>query len=271
MELDRASRTAERVAERRALHQLLDVPPVFVDPLALRFLRPEVAASIAADPGAHDSRVSRYLRAFLAARSRFAEDEVAKAVARGVSQYVIVGAGYDTFAYRNPFDGLRVFEVDHPATQDDKRAHVTELPEAIGNVSFVSMDFERESLDTVLERAGHDHAVPTCWIWEGVVMYLTREAMRATLAGVARRSARGSTLIVNYHEAHRRFVARVIFWLIGEPQISAWTPEEMSSDLRSAGFMVRDDSGMADWNARFAQGAARVERGAYMRVATARI
>ena len=93
----------------------------------------------------------------------------------------------------------KVFEVDHPATQGDKRAHVAELPPPTGVVSFVSIDFERESLDAALERAGHDRSSPTCWIWEGVVMYLTRDAMRATLAGIAGRSAPGSTLIVNYH------------------------------------------------------------------------
>jgi O-methyltransferase involved in polyketide biosynthesis len=100
-------------------------------------------------------------------------------------------------------------------------------------------------------------------------MYLTRDAMRATLSAIAGRSARGSTLIVNYHTAHRRFIARIIFRLIGEPQISAWTPEEMAADLRSVGFAVRDDSNMIDWNARFANGAARVERAPYMRIAVA--
>ena len=93
---------------------------------------------------------------------------------------------------------------------------------------------------------------------------------RATLAGVSARSAPGSTLIVNYHTAHRRFLVRLMFRLIGEPQISAWTPDEMAGDLRSAGFEVREDSGMADWNQRFVQGRAKVDRGAYMRVVVAR-
>ena len=102
-------------------------------------------------------------------------------------------------------------------------------------------------------------------------MYLTRDAMLATLRDVARRSAHGSTLIVNYHTTHRRFIAPLIFRLIGEPQISAWTPEEMAADLRSVGFVVHADSGMLDWNQRFARGAAtKVERGAYMRIAVAR-
>ena len=101
-------------------------------------------------------------------------------------------------------------------------------------------------------------------------MYLTHDAMQATLAGIAGRSANGSTLIVNYHTAHRRWLARLIFRLIGEPQISALTPEEMATDLRSAGFVVREDTGMLDWNAKFARGEARVQRAPYMRVAVAK-
>jgi O-methyltransferase involved in polyketide biosynthesis len=132
------------------------------------------------------------------------------------------------------------------------------------------MNFELESLDSALDRAGHDRLSPTCWIWEGVVMYLARDVMRATLADIAGRSAAGSTLIVNYHTLHRRGFARLMFRLIGEPQISAWTPEEMAADLRSVGFVVGEDSSIAQWNNRFARGEAKVERGFYMRVAVAR-
>jgi methyltransferase (TIGR00027 family) len=165
--------------------------------------------------------------------------------------------------------GVKVFEVDHPATQRDKRSRVAELPPAIGDVVFASIDFEKESLATVLDRAGYDRSRKTCWIWEGMVMYLTRDAMHATLAAIARISAPGSTLIVNYHTTVRRFIARMLFRLIGEPHISAWTREEMAVDLRSAGFTVRDDSSMLDWKGRFATAEAKVERGAYMRIAVA--
>jgi len=204
----------------------------------------------------------------MAARTLHIDRAIAEASA---PQLVILGAGLDGRAWRMPeLANVSVFEVDHPATQGEKRNRVPELPPAIGDVTFVPVDFERESLATVLDRAGHDRAVPTCWIWEGVVMYLTRDAMHATLADVGRRSAPGSTLIVNYHTAHRRFVARLILRLIGEPQISAWSPEEMSADLRSARFVVREDTGMGDWNQRFAQGQANVTRGSYMRIAIAR-
>jgi O-methyltransferase involved in polyketide biosynthesis len=97
-------------------------------------------------------------------------------------------------------------------------------------------------------------------------MYLTRDAMRATLSSIAGRSAPGSILIVNYHTVHRGFIARLIFRLIGEPQISAWTREEMAADLRSVAFRVTEDSGMADWNTQFARGEAKVERALYMRI-----
>jgi methyltransferase (TIGR00027 family) len=166
--------------------------------------------------------------------------------------------------------GVSVLEVDHPATQGDKRAHLAELPPAAGIVKFVAIDFERESLGPLLDKAGHARASPTCWIWEGVVMYLTGDAMRATLGDIAGRSAPGSTLIVNYHVPHRAFFTGLIVRLIGEPQISVWTREAMAAELRSVGFMAREDSGMADWNDRFAHGEAKVEQGFYMRIAIAR-
>src|SRR5690242_14513731 len=194
---------------------------------------------------------ARVMADMIALRTAAIDTAVRDAIAAGAKQLVILGAGYDGRAWRMPeLAGVKVFEVDHPATQGFKRAHLGELPPPNGIVTFVSMNFETESLDSALQRAGHDRSTPTCWIWEGVVMY-------ATLASIAGRSAPGSTLIVNYHTIHRGFVARLIFRLIGEPQISAWTPEEMAADLRSAGFVVRDDSGMTDWNERFAQSQAK--------------
>jgi O-methyltransferase involved in polyketide biosynthesis len=235
---ERPSRTAHIVALGRALANAgLSHVPDFHDPTARVFLSEKGAQALAkTEQAAREGKRSMRLEA-----------------ARGMAELT----------------GVKVFEVDHPATQTDKRARVAKLPAANGIVTFVAIDFEKESIDSVLERAGHDRSAPTCWIWEGVVMYLTRNAIRATLADVGRRSAPGSTLIVNYHTAHRRFFARLVFRLIGEPQISAWTREEMAADFLSASFVVRDDSGMLDWNERFARGEANVERGAYMRVVVA--
>ena len=278
MKADRASRTAHFVALGRALADAgLSHVPGFRDPTARVFLTEKGKRSFEKTERAFREGkrglapdAARVMADLIALRTTAIDTAVRNAVAAGATQLVILGAGYDGRAWRlNDLAGVKVFEVDHPATQGEKRARVAELPPAIGTVSFVSIDFERESLGSLLERAGHDRSSPTCWIWEGVVMYLTREAMRSTLAGIAKRSASGSTLIVNYHSAHRRFLASLIFRLIGEPQISAWTRDEMAADLRAAGFTVSEDTGMADWNVRFAQGQAKVERAPYMRIANA--
>ena len=279
MKAERPSRTAHFVALGRAMADAgLSHVPDFQDPTARVFLSEKGQRSLAKTE--HAARegtraigleAARVMADLIALRTAAIDTAVRDAIAGGATQLVILGAGYDGRAWRMPeLAGVRVFEIDHPATQGDKRRRLSELPPPLGVVSFVATDFERESLGAGLDRAGHDRASPTCWVWEGVVMYLSREVMRATLAGIAGRSAPTSTLIVNYHTVHRQLFARLMFRLIGEPQISAWTREEMAADLRSVGFVVREDSGMADWNDRFAQGAAKVERGSYMRIAVAR-
>jgi methyltransferase (TIGR00027 family) len=276
---DRPSQTAHFVALGRATADAgLSHVPGFRDPTARVFLNEKGKRSLAkTERAAREAKSSvrlemaRVMADLIALRTVAIDAAVRAAIAEGATQLVILGAGYDGRAWRMPeLAGMRVFEVDHPATQGNKRTHLSELPPATGVVSFASIDFELESIGAGLERAGHNRSSPTCWIWEGVVMYLTRDAMRATLADIAGRSAPGSTLIVNYHTVHRRVLVRLMLRLIGEPQISAWTPEEMAADLRSVGFAVREDAGMADWNNLFAQGRAKVERGSYMRVAIAR-
>jgi methyltransferase (TIGR00027 family) len=275
----RPSRTARLVAIGRAMADAgLSHVPDFSDPTARVFLDAKGKRSLAdieraLRAGKRGVRIemARGLADTMALRTAAIDAAVRDAIAGGATQLVILGAGYDGRAWRMPeLAGVTVYEVDHPATQGDKRAHLAELSATKAIVRFVPVDFERDSLDTALDRAGHDRSAPTCWIWEGVVMYLTREAMRATLAAIAGRSAPASTLIVNYHTARSRLFARLIFRLIGEPQISTWTKEEMAADLASVGFVVREDSGMADWNVRFAQGKARVERALYMRVVIGR-
>jgi methyltransferase (TIGR00027 family) len=276
---ERPSRTAHFVTHGRALANAgLSHVPNFSDVTARVFLSEKGKRSLAKTERAArrpnrsvSVEMARVMADMIALRTAAIDAAVRKAIEGGATQLVIAGAGYDGRAWRMPeLAGIRIFEVDHPATQGAKRARLAELPAAIGVVSFVSMNFELESLDTALGRAGHDPTSPTCWIWEGVVMYLTRDAMRTTLHDIAARSADGSTLIVNYHTVHRRLFARLMFRLIGEPQISAWSPEEMAADLRSVRFVVREDSNMSEWNQRFARGQAKVQRGAYMRIAVAR-
>jgi methyltransferase (TIGR00027 family) len=278
MRAERPSQTAHLVALGRAMaHAGITSVPNFHDPTALVFLsekgkRRLARTEQAARDGTRNIRFdfARGLADMMALRTKAIDAAVRDAIAAGARQLVILGAGYDGRAWRMPeLNGVRVFEVDHPATQGNKRTHVTELPAPIGTINFVPINFERESLDDVLQRAGHDRSSPTCWIWEGVVMYLTKDAMRATLANIAKRSALGSTLIVNYHTVQRGLITRLILRLIGEPMISHWSPAEMTADLRAAGFVVREDSGLADWNVRFAESRANVERALYMRIAVA--
>ena len=278
MKSDRPSRTAHLVALGRALADLgLSHVPNFHDPTARFFLNEKGKKSLTkieheAQAGKTSFRLqgARRMADMIALRTSAIDAAVHSAVAAGATQLVILGAGYDGRAWRmSELAGVKVFEVDRPGTQQDKRARVAELPAPVGVVGFVSIDFERESLDTLLKAAGHDASAPTCWIWEGVVMYLTRDAMHATVAAIGGRSAIGSTLIVNYHTPHSGFIGRLMLRLIGEPQISDWTPEEMAADLRGVGFAVREDSAMTDWNERFANGEARVDRGYYMRIAVA--
>jgi methyltransferase (TIGR00027 family) len=164
---------------RRAVHQLLDRPPVFDDPLALRILDEASRREASAATDGPD----RGLRAFMAVRSRLAEDLLAESGAR---QYVVLGAGLDTFGCRNPSRDLRVFEVDAPATQAWKR----ELLAAAGiplppTLTFAPVDFETETLAAGLASAGFAPGVPTFFSWLGVFPYLTREAAFGTLRFVA--------------------------------------------------------------------------------------
>ncbi len=278
MKTNRPSRTAHLVALGRAMADLgLSHVPGFHDPTARVFLNEKGKQSLAkvehsAREGKGSFRVqaARGMADMIAVRTVAIDEAVRSAIVGGATQLVILGAGYDGRAWRmSELAGVKVFEVDRSATQEEKRARAAQLPPPAGLLSFVSIDFERDSLNNLLGTAGHDASAPTCWIWEGVVMYLTRDAMHATLAAIASRSATGSTLIVNYHTAHRGIIGRVIFRLIGEPQISDWTKEEMAVDLQRVGFVVREDSGMTDWNNRFAKGEAKVQRGYYMRIAVA--
>src|SRR5271169_1270262 len=156
MQEGKFSKTARRVAIRRAAHQLLDHPRVLDDPLALRIIGSDAEEELRSNPK-EDHAFSRAFRAFMAARSRYAEDELAGAVGRGVRQYVVLGAGLDTFAYRNPYQSLRVFEVDHPATQAWKREQLQAADIAIpSSLTFVPIDFERQTLADGLGQCGFD-------------------------------------------------------------------------------------------------------------------
>jgi methyltransferase (TIGR00027 family) len=238
------SRTAQRVAIRRAAHQLLDLPRVFDDPLALRIIGSEAAEELRSNPK-EDHAFSRAFRAFMAARSRYAEDELARAVALGVRQYVVLGAGLDTFAYRNPHAGLRVFEVDHPATQLWKREQLQEAVIPIPpSLNFVPIDFERQTLANGLAQSEFSATAAAFFSWLGVTPYLTRDACMATLGFIAKMPA-GSAVVFDFavdpallnagqRQALEALSARVARY--GEPFQLFFDPVKLQQDLKTMGF-----------------------------------
>ena len=246
---------------RRAAHQLYDQPIIFTDPLAIRILSDEAAQQVRSGLELENQNPwSRGLRAFVAARSRFAEEELAKAFAAGVRQYVVLGAGLDTFAYRNPFADLAVFEVDFPDTQAWKRARLDHAEIAIpASLHFAAVDFERHSLSDGLEEAGFRSDQPAFFAWLGVVPYLTRPAAIATLSFMAG-LPQGSGVVFDYsipremmgereRDAFDNLAARVA--RAGEPFRLFFDPAQLTIELRSLGFsMIEDldiDSVRARW------------------------
>jgi methyltransferase (TIGR00027 family) len=259
MQEGKFSRTARRVAIRRAAHQLLDQPRVFDDPLALRIIGAEAAEELRSNPKEHHA-FSRAFRAFMAARSRYAEDELARAVAHGVRQYVVLGAGLDTFAYRNPHPGLRVFEVDHPATQAWKREQLQAAGIAIpAALTFVPVDFERETLAGGLGQAGFDFSAAAVFSWLGVTPYLTRDACIITLSFVAAMPA-GSGVVFDFamdpgllnagqRQALDALSQRVARY--GEPFRLFFDPEKLQDELRGMGFCRTEFLQGKELNARY--------------------
>ena len=253
-----ASVTAERVANRRAAHQVLDHPRVFEDPLALRI--------VGADEESIKNWASlRSLRAFMAVRSRYCEDQLAEAFRRGVTQYVILGAGLDTFAYRNPYPegALRVFEVDHPATQAWKRDRLREAGIAIPvSVVFAPTDFERNSLREGLQEAGFCTDQMTFFAWLGVTPYLSEEAFEATVRFMAS-TPRGGGAAFDYAVTPELLTTAEKFVLdflsnrvaaAGEPFQLFFDPLQLAERLKRAGFQEVEDLGSDEINRRYFDG-----------------
>jgi len=241
MQTGKPSKTALRVAIRRAAHQLTERPLILDDPIAL----PLLGAGFARDMERAQHKVARDFRAFMAARSRFVEDRLAEAVAKGVAQYVVLGAGLDTYAYRNPFPSLRVFEVDFPATQAWKRSMLAEAAIAIpASLTFVPLDFEHKTLAEGLAEAGFDDQNPAFFGWLGVVPYLTLDAFRSTLTAVAQLPA-GSGISFDYAFSPETLTLkrRMVFdglaqrvAAAGEPFQLFFAPEELEREIHLAGF-----------------------------------
>jgi methyltransferase (TIGR00027 family) len=232
------------VALLRAVHQVLDgEPKILDDPIALRLLDPAASDHIRKHAERFAGDGARALRSHVVLRSRFAEDRLAEAVARGVRQYVVLGAGLDTFAYRQPAWAreLAIFEIDHPASQDEKRRRLAAGGIAIpGNVRHVAVDFELEPLPDALVRGGVDVTAPVFFTWLGVLMYLTEAAGDAVLRAVSA-LVPGTEIVFTFSqpEAPRPSAAPSLAQRaaeIGEPWLTRSDPRELEAKLRAFGF-----------------------------------
>jgi methyltransferase (TIGR00027 family) len=238
------SGTSLKAATLRAAHQILDHAAIFTDPLVLRIIGMD-SASVLREADSY--AVGTKLRWFLAMRARVAEDALAASMAEhGTSQIVILGAGLDTYAYREASrKDLHIFEVDHPATQAWKRELLAKAEiEEPKSLTFVPINFERQSLANALAAAGFDPEQKTFFIWLGVVYYLTREAISSTLRFMSGLPG-GAEVVFDYGTPKRSLEAadaanRVVIAAkaaeTGEELRTFFEPEDLYAELHACGF-----------------------------------
>jgi methyltransferase (TIGR00027 family) len=287
VEPDRASWSARSAAYLRAYHYAHDSPRVFEDFLADTLITPEereiienswLAAFARLSPelasaGERETALAQWWHSCFAVpvvvgRARYNEDKLSDAISKGISQYVIVGAGLDTFALRRPDlrNRLRVFELDHPLTQALKRDRLAQAALAPPpNLHFCPTDFERESIASSLFRSRYDPAIPTFFSWLGVTMYLTREAISNTLKSIRTMAAPGSEIVMDYvasavfHPENQSPAMRAAFnraQSFGEPLISGFDPRTLPEELAALGFELLEDLDREGQEARYFAGRA---------------
>src|SRR5258708_2467607 len=277
MQPGKPSRTARAAAAHRAAHQVLEQGRIFFDPLALRILG-EDADTVARE--AEERPGSGRMRIFIAVRTRFAEDALAAAVGRGVQQLVVLGAGLDTLAYRSALsERLRIFEVDHPATQAWKRERIADSAITVpDSLTYAPVDFERQTLAEGLRAAGFDPARQTFFTWLGVVPYLTEEAIASTLGFIAG-LPNGAHVVFDYsnpphtlaeearafHDSRAAYVAG-----LGETWLSYFDSDELRARLTALGFNEVEDLGPPQIAARYfpSRASAAPEKGGHVVRAT---
>jgi methyltransferase (TIGR00027 family) len=242
------SQTALKAAQQRAVHQILEHGKVFNDPLAVRIVGNDIDRLV---EDAKQDPYTRKVRIFLAVRSRFMQDRLRAAIDNGAEQFVVLGAGLDTSAYRSEVtQGVRTFEVDHPSTQAWKQSVLSDAGiVASPNLTYVPVDFQTESLVEALTEAGLDETKKTFFSWLGVVLYLDEPAIRSTLCFVAGLCG-GSEIVFDYslppstlspedQERHAQRAAGVA--ALGEPWISYFEPKALHSLLDACGFTAIED------------------------------
>ena len=263
---DEASVTALRVALQRAAHQLFDDPHVFPDDLAVPILGAEAEETLRRGSADYQTPFALGLRSVVVARSRFCQDCLIAALDRGVRQFVVLGAGLDTTAYRGILPvGEKIYEVDHPATQAWKQEKLRAAGIAIPpSAALIPIDFDKTTLLDGLRAGQVDLAEPTFFSWLGVTYYLPAETVTATLAAVGSLAA-GGEIVFDYFEPPQRFRAteKPGFDSFaeeaakgGEPWKSFFEPADMAAILGARGFAPVEDADSETMAARYFAGRA---------------
>jgi len=258
LKLNEPSRTALMVARQRAAHQVLDHGSILHDPFAMKILGEDEKDVL---QFATQNPLGSLGRLFTSARSRIAEDALSRGVERGIRQIVILGAGLDTFALRNPHGArqIRLYEVDHPATQAWKSERLAEAQIALPQwLIFVPVDFERDDLGEKLVAAGFQQNSPAFFTWLGVVPYLTQDAIGRTLDYMS--SIQNSEVVFDYMgapEASSQEVRQLEterteqLKKINERSVTCFEPAAIAAILRSNGFSVIEDVNFHEIVSRF--------------------
>lgn len=286
MEENQYSRTAMMTAFCRGYHALYDDPKIFDDSLAHRIIPEEVRAGLeqyivaalkSANPEFFASLPDRaaavgwvirnnFPTPLFLSRARYTEDTLETAVKQGVKQYVILGAGMDTFAFRRKelMEQLQVFEIDHPATQVFKRSRLAELGWDLPvQLHFIPADFNQESLTEALQRSDYDPQARTFFSWLGVTMYLTRDTVLATLRTITDISPTGSTVIFDYFDPDafdpEKAAPRVQGMMrqvqkLGEPMKAGFVPSTLDADLHLVGLRLQEQLSPSDIQERYFKG-----------------
>lgn len=253
----RASTTAILAAAIRAGHARWHQPAIVSDTYAIDMITP-FWRLVANNWAMNRIVVHRLLKVFKPVhteailRVRYSEDQLLEAVAAGARQYVILGAGLDSFCLRQGelADRLRIFEVDHPASQSMKRDKLLKINDQLpANLVFTPVDFETDRLDEALTRAGFDATMPAFFSWLGTTYYLTRDAIRETIDRIAAVAAPGTRIALDYKYPRNLLPADGLLFADkldqfvakrGEPMLSMFTPDELNAEMRRAGFTELD-------------------------------
>lgn len=271
MKATRHSSTAEATAAVRAWHRLNHSPLIFDDPYAFEFTS-KIWRGICRNRLLTWLIFERALRplqpvaAEIICRARYTEDKLESAIQNGVTQYVLMGAGFDSFALRRPelAEHIRIYEVDHPLSQRVKKERIDRQHGRMPlNVEFVPVDFEKETLPHALKDSGYDNLRPAFFSWLGVVQYLPSQSVFETLESLASLTMPGSELVFDYllpedelGRADKKVLERLRSFTKrrDEPLASSFSPSEMEHEVSRRGFEVIENLSPAEQESRYFSG-----------------